>query len=56
MPPRLHVPYTVPDCFVAFVLCERNVALSAKIALILDAIVEENSNAIFYFFFPSQSN
>jgi hypothetical protein len=47
MPPRLHVPYTVLYCFVALDFFRFDPSKTNYISLIPDAIVEENSNAIF---------
>jgi hypothetical protein len=47
MPPRLQVPYTDHQCLVALVFFEIFLSAANYTSLIPDAIVEENSNAIF---------
>jgi hypothetical protein len=47
MPPRLHVPYTVLYCFVAFDFFRVHPSKANYISPIPDAVVEENGNAIF---------
>jgi hypothetical protein len=48
MPPRLHVPYTDHQCLVALDFFEIYRSKTNFTSLIPDAVVEENSNAIFY--------